>query len=128
MIFLRRILFLDAATCIAAGLLMLLGAGLLTDLLGLPESLLRYAGLSLLPFAGLLLYLATRQAIPRGGVWLVVALNALWVLDSILLLLAGGYAPTPLGYGFVLAQAGAVAVITELEVIGLRRARQLATA
>lgn len=128
MIFLRRILFLDAATCIAAGLLMWLGGGLLTDLLGLPESLLRYAGLSLLPFAGLLLYLATRQAIPRGGVWLVVALNALWVLDSILLLLAGGYAPTMLGYGFVLAQAGAVAVITELEVIGLRRARQLATA
>lgn len=128
MIFLRRILLLDAATCIAAGLLMLLGAGLLAGLLGLPETLLRYAGLSLLPFAALLLYLATRQAIPRGGVWLVVALNALWVLDSILLLLAGGYAPTTLGYAFVLAQAGAVAVITELELIGLRRTRQVATA
>ena len=126
MIFLRRVLLLDAATCLGAGLLMLLGAGLLAGLLGLPETLLRFAGLGLLPFAGLLLYLATRPDIPRGGVWLVVALNLVWVLDSILLLLAGGYAVTTLGYAFVLVQAAAVAVLAELEVIGLRRARVMA--
>lgn len=123
MTFLRRVLFLDAATCIAAGLLMLLGAGLLADMLGLPEMLLRFAGLSLLPFAGLLLYLGAQAEPPRAGVWLVIAVNALWVLDSLLLLMLGGFTPTVLGYAFVLAQAAAVAVIAELEFIGLRRGR-----
>lgn len=123
MTFLRRVLFLDAATCLAAGLLMLLGAGLLSGLLGLPEMLLRYAGLSLLPFAGFLLYLGGRVQPPRGGVWLVIALNALWVLDSVLLLVLGGFMPTTLGYAFVLAQAAAVAVLAELEYVGLRRAQ-----
>ncbi len=121
MTFLRRVLFLDAATCLAAGLLMLLGAALLSDLLGLPEMLLRYAGLSLLPFAGFLLYLGSREQPPRGGVWLVIALNALWVLDSLVLLTVGGFAPTALGYAFVLVQAAAVALLAELEFIGLRR-------
>lgn len=123
MSFLRRILFLDAATCIATGLLLTIAAGLLSGLLGLPEMLLRYAGISLLPFAAFLLYLAAKAEPPRGGVWLVIALNALWVLDSILLLVAGGVAPTMLGYIFVLVQAAAVLIIAELEWLGLRRQR-----
>lgn len=49
--FLRRVLFADAATCVATGLLLMLGSSLLEPLLGLPTGLLRYAGLSLLPFA-----------------------------------------------------------------------------
>lgn len=125
MTFLRRVLFLDAATCIAAGLLMLLGAAVLSNLLGLPEMLLRYAGLSLLPFAGFLLYLGAQAEPPRAGVWLVIALNALWVLDSLLLLMVGGLTPTMLGYAFVLVQAAAVAVIAELEFMGLSRSRKV---
>lgn len=121
MSFLRRILFLDAATCFATGLLLTLGASLLAGWLGLPDMLLRYAGISLLPFAAFLLYLAAKPLPPRGGVWLVIALNGLWVLDSVLLLIAGGVAPTTLGYAFVLAQAAAVLVLAELEWLGLRR-------
>ena len=46
---LRFALIGDAVASGATGLLMALGAGLLTGLLGLPESLLRIAGLILLP-------------------------------------------------------------------------------
>ena len=46
---LRRVLLTDALVSGATGLLMLSGATLLTRLLALPEPLLRYAGLVLMP-------------------------------------------------------------------------------
>jgi len=120
--FLRRVLFADAATSAAAGLLMLCGAGLLEPLLGIPEALTRYAGLSLMPFAAFVAWLATRQQLSRAGVWAVIALNALWVVDSIVLLLSGWIQPSVLGQAYVMAQAVVVAALAELEYIGLRRA------
>ena len=120
--FLRRVLFADAATCVATGLLLTLGPGLFEQFTGLPAALLRYAGLSLLPFAALLVYLATRESVSPMAVWTVVLLNALWTLDSFLLLLTGWVVPTEPGYAFVVAQALAVAVFAGLEYFGLRRA------
>ena len=52
---------------------------------------------------------------------LIIAINALWVAASFGLLLSGLVAPTPLGYAFVIAQALAVALLAELQFIGLRR-------
>lgn len=120
--FLRRVLLADAATCAAAGLLLMLGSALLEQSLGLPAQLSRYAGLSLLPFAAGLVYLATRETLSPPVVWAVIALNALWTVDSILLLLSGWVEPTGLGYAFVLFQAFGVAVFAALEYLGLRKA------
>ena len=123
--FLRWVLFADAATCIATGLLMMLGSGLLEQFLGLPAGLLSYAGISLLPFAAFLVYLATRENLSPPAVWMAIVLNALWTAASFLLLMTGWVAPTELGYTFVIAQALGVAVFAGLEYFGLRR---LATA
>ena len=117
--FLRRVLFVDAATCVATGGLMALDAVPLASLLGLPAALLFYAGLSLFPVAALMLWVATRRDIPRPGAWLVIAGNAGWVAGSVLVLLANS--PTGLGYAFVIAQAVVVALLAELESMGLRR-------
>lgn len=119
--FLRRALYADAAISGATGLLMMLGAGLLQDILGVPDSLLYYAGLSLLPFAALLVYLATRESLARPVIWAVIVYNALWAIDSILLLFTGWVAPTALGYAFISAQAVVVAIFAELQYLGLRR-------
>lgn len=119
--FLRRVLVADAATSGASGLLMALGSAPLENLLGVPASLLRYAGLSLLPFAALVAYLATRRSLPRAAVRAVIALNALWAADSILLLVGGWVGPTALGYAFVIAQALVVALFAEAQYVGLRR-------
>jgi len=119
--FLRRVLFADAATCLAAGLLMMLGAGLFTQLLGLPVELLFYAGISLLPFTAFLVYLATRENLSPTVVWTVIVLNALWTADSFLLLISGWVVPTELGYIFVIAQALGVALFAVLEYFGLRK-------
>jgi hypothetical protein len=119
--FLRNALSLDAAACAATGLLLALAAGPLAAPLGFPAGFLRGAGVLLLPCAALLAWFASRETLPRIAVHAVIAVNLLWVADSIAILVAGWFQPTGFGIAFVLAQAAAVAVITELEVIGLKR-------
>lgn len=118
---LRNALALDAAACAATGLLLALEASPLSGLLGFPAFFLMGAGLVLLPCAALLAFFASRETLSRLAIYAVIGINLLWVADSILILVAGWFAPTGLGIAFVLAQAAAVAVITELEVIGLKR-------
>jgi hypothetical protein len=118
---LRLALIADAVASGATGLLMLGGAAFLAGLLGLPTDLLRYAGLALLPFVAFVAFVGTRAEISRSAVTLIVIVNAAWVVGSIALLLSGWVAPTVLGYAFVLAQAIAVAILAELQWIGLRR-------
>jgi hypothetical protein len=118
---LRRALVADALTSGACGLVLAAAAQPLSGLLGLPTGLLRGAGLALLPFAALVAWLGIRTALPRAAVWALVAVNALWVVESVVLVLSGWVQPTGLGVAFVLAQAVLVALLAELEVVGLRR-------
>ncbi|MDE3737252.1 MULTISPECIES: hypothetical protein [Pseudomonas] len=118
---LRRALQADALASGAMGLLLALAAGPLEELLGLPRSLLLGAGIGLLPFALVLGWLANRTTVRRGWIWAVLAINAVWVIDSLSLLALGWVEPTLLGKVFVIGQAVAVAVLAELEFFGLRR-------
>jgi hypothetical protein len=118
---LRQALLSDAVTSAACGLLMLLGAGPLSGLLGLPEMLLRLAGAVLLPYAALIAYLGLREQLPRPIVWAVVIGNVIWTADSLLLLMSGWVEPTRAGYAFVIAQALVVLMYAELQYMGLRR-------
>ena len=117
--FLRRVLLVDAATCVATGALLVIDAAPLAAMLALPLELLRYAGLSLFPIAVFMALVATRATPPRAGVWLVIAGNVGWVLGSLLVMAA--FSPTLLGHAFVAAQAAAVALLAWLEYVGLRR-------
>src|SRR5262249_5796491 len=119
--FLSRILLIDAAISGAAGVLMVAGATALAEWLAVPAGVLRYAGWSLLPFAVLVTLLSRRPDLPGRAVVAVIALNAAWVVASVGVLLARLLQPNALGYAFVLGQAAAVAVLTEMEAVGLRR-------
>lgn len=119
--FLRRVLLADAVVSGASGLFMAAGAGYLTQLLALPEDLLRYAGLILLPYGALVAWVATRTRLLHLAVWAVIAVNALWAIDSIVLLLSGWVTPTIFGYIFVIVQALVVALLAELQYVGIRR-------
>jgi hypothetical protein len=121
--FLRYALLADAVASGATGLLMIAGAGLLEGLLGLPTALMREAGLVLVPYVAFVAWVGTREVIARGAVKAVIALNVLWVAASVLLLVSGWVAPTALGTAFVIAQAAAVALFAELQLIGLRRSQ-----
>jgi hypothetical protein len=120
---LRLALLADAAASGVMGVLLAAGADPLAGWLGLPLALLREVGLLLIPYAALLAYLATRAATPRLPAQLIVAGNVLWVIGSAMLLISGLVAPTALGTAFVIAQALIVAILAELQVMGLRRQR-----
>jgi hypothetical protein len=124
--FLRKTLVLDAAVSGAAAVLMVAGAGLLAPLTGLPQPLLFWSGLVLVPFVAMLVLTARRETAPRLVLVDIVALNALWVAASFGLLVSGLVQPTVLGIAFVIVQAAAVALFAELQWIGLRRARAAA--
>jgi hypothetical protein len=117
--FVRRVLFVDAATCVGTGLFLALLAAPLARFLGLPAELLLYAGLALLPIAAFIAWVATREQMSAAGVWLVIIGNAAWVLASLALLFA--VSPTVLGYAFVIGQALIVAALAEMEYVGLRK-------
>jgi hypothetical protein len=123
---LRRVLAVDAVTSGAMGLAMVAFSGLIADLLQLPVELVGEAGLVLLPFAAFVAFVASRREPARWAVWTIIALNAVWVVDSILLLFTGWVAPNALGYVFVIAQAAVVLVFADFEYMGLKRSDAVA--
>lgn len=123
--FLRAALLGDAVASGATGLLLLAAAVPLAALLGLPVPLLRGAGLVLLPYAAFVAWVGTRAAPLRLAIVGIIALNLLWAMDSVLLLLIGpaiaGLAPGALGIAFVLMQALAVLGFGVAQWVALRR-------
>jgi hypothetical protein len=118
---LRRAIVGDAVITGATAVLLVAAAGLLAPLLNLPETFLRETGLFLIAYAALVGFLGSRELMPKIAVCLVIAANALWTVDSIALLFTGWVQPNMLGQAFVVAQAIAVAVIAELQYMGLKR-------
>ena len=105
------------------------GAGSLASLLGLPEGLLRAAGLALLPYAAFVAWAGARKGgAPRNAVRAAVAINLLWTLDSVLLLALGPVSPTGLGVALVLAQALVVLGFAAMQWTALRGAAPARTA
>lgn len=119
--FLRRVLWLDAATGVATGLLQCAFADALAPLLGLPASLVLGSGVALGVFVLGIAWIATRKTIPAGAVWLLIGANALWVLGCLGLLASSLVAPTLLGVSFLISQAVTVGVLADLEWMGVRK-------
>ena len=120
--YLKRALTIDALMTGATALLLLLAAGVLARLLAVPEPLLRYAGIALVPFVAFVAVAARRPSVPRATILAIIALNVAWVAASVWLLLGGRIQPNTLGYAFIIAQAVVVALFAEIQYVGLRRA------
>lgn len=121
---LKRTLLADGLTSLTLGALLIATAGFASTALGLPEGLLRVAGLICLPFAAGVLWLARQGRPPEAAIWTVIAANGGWVAASIALLVSGWVAPTALGLVLVIAQAVIVGLFAELQYVGLRRGHQ----
>ncbi|MGL4324771.1 MAG: hypothetical protein ACRCTD_12100 [Beijerinckiaceae bacterium] len=122
---LRTILKLDAATCFSSGLLLTLGATLLSPWLGLPAAFLFYAGLVLMPAGLFILWTALRPVLPQWALLVIIVGNVLWSVESLLLLAMPHMAPrTTLGAVGVVMQAFMVAGFALFEWRGYRTMRQ----
>ena len=124
---LRRTILLDGVVSGATGLLLVAGAGMTAAWRGIPPAVLRLTGIVLLAFACGVLYLATREDLPRPAVLAVILLNALWVAGSLLLVAAGWLSLTTVGMVFVILQALVVAAFAEMQYVGLRRSPAVTT-
>ena len=111
----RVALKLDAVVTGANGAAYLVAASLLDGPLGLPESFLRATGAFLIVFAACVWFTATRRNLNRNAVGAVVALNALWVVDSIALVAFAWYDLTTGGAIWVVLQAIVVAAFAALQ-------------
>ena len=118
---LRRALLADGLMGIASGSLLILLNGWYANLLALPGDLLLAAGLTLLPLGLFLMWLGSQETVSRRLVWVVLAINAMWAIDSLVLLFSGWISPNLLGQVFVIGQAALVLLFLELELIGLKR-------
>jgi hypothetical protein len=119
---LDRAVRLDALVSGAAGVVLAAGAPVLDGTLGAPVSVLVPLGLFLVAYAAFLVVVA-RAGSPPAAVKLVIAGNAVWVVASLVTVAADWLTLTTAGNVLALAQAAAVALIAELQVLGLRRAR-----
>jgi hypothetical protein len=119
--FLRLVLLADAVATIATGALLAGASAQLESWLRIPAALLFYAGLVLLPYGAFVFYLASQDRVSRGTLWAVIGCNAVWAIDSLLLLATGWIAPSTLGYVFVVGQAVIVAAFCELQFTAVRR-------
>jgi hypothetical protein len=119
--FLRRVLALDAIATAASGLLLLVGGQLLGQALGLSPSITAPAAILLLPWAAFVGAMANRTPPPAVGVELIVLGNVAWAIASVAVVGVGVLSPNLPGLFYVMAQAGAVAVLAALQIVGLRR-------
>ncbi|MCO6389481.1 hypothetical protein GTW25_00360 [Aliihoeflea aestuarii] len=124
--FLRRVLQADAAMGVAAAVPTIFAAGYLSTLLSLPEGLIFWAGIALLPIAAFLVVMARKPVIPVGWLREIVLINGAWVVASFALLLSRLVEPNLLGTAFIVAQALAVAGFATLQFGALRGGRQIA--
>ena len=123
--FLSTVLWLDAASCLATGLLQLAAPGPLSAWFGLPAPLLTATGWLLLAVSAFAAFAARSPRPPM--VWVMIAGNAAWLLGCVELLLTGA-AGTAFGVAWLVMQALVVGVLGELEWLGLKRAPAAAMA
>ena len=117
--FLRTVLKLDAASCLAMAAIFVPMSGMLAEPLGIEASALAAAAATLIPIGLFVLWLGTRRQAPAILVGLVILGNIGWALASFA---AAGSVPaiTFLGQAVVAGQGLAVFAIAIAELVGLR--------
>ena len=121
--FLRSVLKLDAAACLAMAAAVLPAAGMLQEPLGIEAAVLSAPAASLIPIGLFILWLGTRREAHAALVWLVILGNLGWAIASFAAAaeLAG---ITALGQLLVAGQGAAVLGLAIAEWAGLRSSRQ----
>jgi hypothetical protein len=117
---LRQVLWLDAVTCALMGAALIAASGWLSAYTAIPQPLLFWAGVVLVPIAIFMALVGWRPS--AFGAWIIIAGNVVWVAASIALL-AVLIAPNFWGVAFIVVQAVAVAALAWLEFATLARRR-----
>ena len=117
--FLRTVLKLDAASCLAMAAIVIPMAGMLQEPLGIEAGALSAAAASLIPIGLFVLWLGTRREAPAALVAIVILGNIGWAIASFA---AAGSVPaiTFLGQAVVAGQGLGVLALAIAEWAGLK--------
>ncbi|MDO0925267.1 hypothetical protein QQY24_07460 [Streptomyces sp. TG1A-8] len=118
---LRTFLALDAAVTAVNGLIYLLAAGPVGDLLGLGTGFLRGIGAFLTVYGVLVALLASRPVPRTAATKAVIEANALWAVASVATAVFGWFGPNTVGTVWTVLQAAVVGAFAVLQASGLRR-------
>lgn len=119
---LKQVFLIDGVGCIGLGIAMLPLTGWLESTLGLPALLLVPLAAYLIAYGAGETYVATRGRASRSAVVTLIALNAMYVLDSAITLATGWFSPTTTGTITIAVLAVGVAGVTALQAFAYRRA------
>ncbi|MGY1502755.1 hypothetical protein ACW4TU_40285 [Streptomyces sp. QTS52] len=117
---LRVFLALDAAVTAVNGLIYLVAAGPVGDLLDLSPGLLRGIGVFLTVYGGLVALLASRPVPSATATKVVIEANLLWAVASVVTVLFGWFDPNTVGTVWIPLQAAVVAGFAFLQINSLR--------
>ncbi|MFF8642006.1 MULTISPECIES: hypothetical protein [unclassified Streptomyces] len=118
---LRLFLGLDAAVTAGNGLIYLIAAGPVGDLLDMDAGLLRGIGVFLTVYGVLVGVLAAQQVPSAAATKLVIEANLLWAVASIATALFGWFDPNTIGTVWIPMQALVVGAFAVLQINGLRK-------
>ncbi|NNH72699.1 hypothetical protein HLB23_23020 [Nocardia uniformis] len=113
----------DGIATLASGVLLAALSGVIDSALGLSTPLLLGVGAFFIVYAVGVLIVATRREIPRRPAAVIIGVNALWTVDSLVVLAAGWLDPTALGTAAILAIAAFTAVVSAVQTYTLRADR-----
>ncbi len=121
---LRNTLKGNALFSVVSGAAFLLGAGALASLMGVDQPiLLAVLGVGVIGFAFAVFYVANQTPLDSNKGRIILVMDILWVVGSVLLLIADPLSFTNEGKWAVLIIADIVGVFAILEYLGLRRLR-----
>jgi hypothetical protein len=119
---LRLALKLDAVVTAGVGAAYLALSGPLADLFGLPSGFLLAVGAFQVVYGLAVWAVGSRPTIDARVASAVVAGNAVWVAASILAVALGLHDPATAGSVWIAMQAATVALLADLQLLGIRRA------
>lgn len=123
---LKTALVADAIVTGAAAVLQLTAASRLSELLGLPRTLLFESGAFLVAYTVLLIVLARSTRVSSAVIAIIVLGNIAWAAACVGLLIRDALSPSEVGVAFVIMQSVAVLVFATLEYLGLKGSEPLA--
>lgn len=119
---LRLALRSNAVFSALSAIVFTVASGAIASFLGfLPTQQVFLLGVQLAVFAVWLTWLSTRAAVPRWQVWLIIALDVLWVAGSFQLVLASPSGLTVGGKWAIALVADVVGLFAILQFVGLRQ-------
>ena len=116
----RYVLWADAISCLACGILQVALTSPLSSYFGLSQNLLTGTGVFLLPFGAVVALLAMRTRVPNAIVGVLIAGNILWGVLAAGTLLRGDARITLAGKGYIVAQALTVLILAQLQYLCIR--------